>query len=467
MVERLTSIIVPAWRGGNPPPVSALIHSVTATVAAPHEIVVVCNGQDASLRDWLSGEPAATRVAYVSQNTGVARGWNVGVHLALGEWLVFVNEDVLLGSGCVDALVETLRADPSAGMVGPRGAQWEVTADSVTFKRFVEDEREPATVVCGFLFAMPRQAVVEAGGFDDEMAPCSFEELDMAEAVRRAGRRLVVRGGLSYRHEWGVSEWNPDLTIDYLGRSESIRTINLRNEARFLRKWAPAQRAAPLATAQTPDASNGSDGSSVSEALADALAASGLLPKGGRVLDVSRTERAVARPLEALGYLVTTEVVHGIVQPGQFAARLEAIVERFSNGQFDVALAVGAFGPLTDPEALLLARVLGQVAGALVVVETASGRRDLARGRTRPAWLRLLAKAEFGLSRRESGRVSRRLSAIASGRDQVVLVFRDLRTAGRLRRAWLAAVAELGGRRAAAAAWRELNRPGEDVRGRP
>ena len=466
MVDRLTSIIVPAWRGGNPPPVSALINSVTATVAAPHEIVVVCNGQDASLRDWLRGEPAVTRVAYLSQNTGVARGWNVGVHLALGEWLVFVNEDVLLGSGCVDALVETLRADPSAGMVGPRGAQWEVTANSVTFRRFVEDGREPASVICGFLFAMPRQAVVEAGGFDDEMAPCSFEELDMAEAVRRAGRRLVVRGGLSYRHEWGVSEWNRDLTIDYLGRSESIRAINLRNEARFLRKWAPARRAAPLTAAQTPDVPSGRDGSSVDEALADALAASGLLQKGGKVLEVSGTERAVARPLETLGYLVKTEVVHGIVQPGQFAARSEAIRERFSNGRFDVALAVGAFGPLTDPEALLLADVLRQMAGALVVVETASGGRDIARGRTRPAWLRLLAKAGFGLSRRETARVCRRLSAIARGSDQVVLVFRDLRTAGRLRRAWFAAAAEPGGQRAVASAWRELTRPGEDVRGR-
>ena len=465
MVDRLTSIIVPAWRGGNPPPVSGLIHSVTATVAASHEIIVVCNGQDASLRDWLRGEPAVTRVAYLSQNTGVARGWNVGVHLALGEWLVFVNEDVLLGPGCVDALVETLRADPSAGIVGPRGAQWEVTADSVTFRRFVEDEREPATVVCGFLFAMPRQAVVEAGGFDDEMAPCSFEDLDMAEDVRRAGRRLVVRGGLSYRHEWGVSEWNPDLTIDYLGRSESIRAINLRNEARFLWKWAPAVRAAPPAAVQTPDASSGCDGSSVNEGLADALAASGLLRKGGRVLVVSGADHAVARPLEALGYLVTTEVVHGIVQPGHMAARLDAMRERLSNERFCASLAVGAFGPLTDPEVLLLARVLGQVAGALVVVETAPGGRDLVRGRTRPAWLRLLAKARFGLSRRETARVNRRLSAIASGSDQVVLVFRDLRTAGRLRRAWFAAVAEPGGRRAAAAAWRELTGPGEDVRG--
>jgi hypothetical protein len=182
------------------------------------------------------------------------------------------------------------------------------------------------------------------------------------------------------------------------------------------------------------------------------------------VLEVLRAEPAAARPLQRLGYLVTTETVDRAAQLGQLAVRLEAIRERLSNERFGAALAVGAFGPLTDPEAILLAGVLAEVAELLVVAEAASDGRGPAPARTRLAWLRLLAKAGFGMSWRETARAGRRISAAAGGKDRLLLVFRDLRTAGRLRRAFFAAAAEPGGRRAAASAWRELTRPREHVR---
>jgi SAM-dependent methyltransferase len=438
MIENLTSVIVPAWRSGDPPPVAALARSVAATVSTPFEIVVACNGQDRALTEYLRGEPGITRVAYLTQNAGVARGWNIGAHLALGEFLVFVNEDVVVGPGCIDGLVGALRADRSIGMIGPRGARWEFTADHARHLEYVSGTGAvPCDAVSGFLFAMPRLALVEAGMFDDEFAPASCEEIDVAQAVRRTGRTVCALGGLRFDHDWGVSAWDPDRPIDWLGRVETTGAISLRNQARLIRKWGGGardrefdgryydagyfERGAYLETMTKPRVIGGREEPPLVQTMADVVEATGLVPPGGGILDVGCSYGLLVRELVSRGYdargvdfsvdAVAASPVRDRIWQGN---ALEMPVDR----RYDAVFAGDIFEHLNDAEARILTRRILSVSDVLLaIINKSRHEASHVNIKSNRRWLALFADCGLGFEAAATWRGRWRYLARSAGTE--------------------------------------------------
>ena len=229
------SVITPVWEGSSRDGMAVvdLAGSVADTVRRPHELIIVENGAP--------GPPALRDVRRVTlpQNAGVPVGWNEGAAVARGEYLVFANDDVVVGPGCIDAMIDLLERDPEVGVVGPEGSRWD--AQDGRHRSFVEGEgRQPCDVVSGFLFATRRACWERVGGFDPAYSPCSFEEVDYCHAVRASGWSCEVLSPLDYEHDWGISRSRPYRRIRFGGKSESIRSINRRNRARFRSKWGQA-----------------------------------------------------------------------------------------------------------------------------------------------------------------------------------------------------------------------------------
>jgi len=198
------------------------------------EVVVVCNGQDASLVELVRSHPGVRKYCLNSVNVGVSRAWNMGAMMAEGEALCFLNDDVHVGPGAIEALYETLRADPSIAQVGPKGARWR----GAEHEKFVgESVPEDADAISGFMFIIRARAFAEVGGFDVGFTPAGFEEIDMSFALRRKGWRCVVIPGLEVKHyeRHGVSASSG--SIDYLGKSISTRELHDRNKDYFMLKW--------------------------------------------------------------------------------------------------------------------------------------------------------------------------------------------------------------------------------------
>ena len=210
-----------------------VLRDLHANVSLPHEVIVVCNGQDRELVDFVTANPHIDKYCLNSVNVGVARSWNMGAEMAEGEALCFVNDDVEIGTGAIEELYRNLNSDPLIGEVGPSGGTWEKDGGQyVTAENPVEVDQ-----ISGYLFLLKRQVYDQAMGFDVEYSPAGFEEIDMSFAVRKLGFKCVVVPGLPIKHysHHGVSAQRSE--ISYLHKKIDSAELHQRNREYFLRKW--------------------------------------------------------------------------------------------------------------------------------------------------------------------------------------------------------------------------------------
>lgn len=203
-------------------------------VSLPHEVIVVCNGQDSDLIQFVATHPHIDKYCLNSVNVGVARSWNMGAEMAEGEALCYVNDDVEIGKGGVENLFDVLCGSEDIGQVGPMGALW----NKAEHLRFVGKEKvEEADAISGFLFMLRAKAFRSVGGFDPAFSPAGFEEIDMSYNLREQGWRCLVVPNLDIKHHHyhGVSNFRS--TVAYLGKEIDTEELHLRNKAYFINKW--------------------------------------------------------------------------------------------------------------------------------------------------------------------------------------------------------------------------------------
>ena len=98
------------------------VNSIQNHTRYPHEIVFVDNastdGTVEYLRNLVKGH-SNYKLIENRENRGFAAGNNQGVSAASGEYVMLLNNDVLVSDGWLESLVESLEIDKNIGMVGP------------------------------------------------------------------------------------------------------------------------------------------------------------------------------------------------------------------------------------------------------------------------------------------------------------------------------------------------------------
>lgn len=212
-----------------------VLRDLNENVTLPHEVIVVCNGQDKELVDFVSSHLHIDKYCLNSVNVGVARSWNMGADMAEGEALCFVNDDVEIGKSGAEGLFDVLTGADDVGQAGPMGALWS-GADHL---RYVGEAKiEEADAISGFLFMLREKAYRQVGGFDPAYSPAGFEEIDMSFALRKQGWKCLVVPGLEikHHHHHGVSSYRS--RVAYLGKEIDTEALHQRNKAYFISKWA-------------------------------------------------------------------------------------------------------------------------------------------------------------------------------------------------------------------------------------
>ena len=202
-------------------------------VKLSYEVIVVCNGQEKELQDYVSSSQNITKYCINSVNVGVARSWNMGAQLADGNILCYLNDDVSVGVGALEKLVEYLN-DPLIGEVGPDGSYWK----NCQHHSFVESQISvEADVISGFCFLVRSKTFHDLGGFDIEFTPAGCEEIDFSYRVRQAGMKCVVDPAVNIKHfhHHGVSAQKVD--INYLGKTIDTESLHKKNSEYFQKKW--------------------------------------------------------------------------------------------------------------------------------------------------------------------------------------------------------------------------------------
>ena len=227
------------------------LRSIAADTSPVRRTVVVVDNSPPSATDLESDEPMV-RVVSCPDNPGFGGGANRGVReLAAstdrgGELLgyVFLNHDIELLPGYLDAVVEALADDgvgAAAGPIyagGPDGDLWyaggEFRVLTGTVRHHVSAEeaarRRDVSFLPGAALAVATCAWEEVGGFDERFF-LYHEDVDLCLRLRRAGWKLRFEPGMRSVHRVGAATGSGELSPFFL---ENLIATRLRPHPSFL-----------------------------------------------------------------------------------------------------------------------------------------------------------------------------------------------------------------------------------------
>ncbi|HTX43647.1 MAG TPA: glycosyltransferase family 2 protein [Methanocella sp.] len=201
------------------------------------EVILVDNGSSDGSAEYVKGSYPSVRTVEAAENLGFARGNNVGIRAARGEFIATLNNDTEAAPGWLEALVGAMAADEGVGMcaskmlrmddptlidstgicVSRSGACW----DRGMFQKDV-GQFEAAEEVFGPCAgaALYRKSMLDAVGLFDEDFVSYMEDTDLAFRCRLAGWKCrYVPGAVVYHVHGGTAGYVSPYTVYYGNRN--------------------------------------------------------------------------------------------------------------------------------------------------------------------------------------------------------------------------------------------------------
>jgi GT2 family glycosyltransferase len=210
------------------------------------ELIVVDNastdGTDTYLQALAAAEPRV-RLILNERNEGFARACNQGARAAVGDVLVFLNNDTVLAPGWLGGLCNHLRrieVGAVNAVTNRIGTEAEVSERAHTLGEFLEraarrlalhaGEARPVEMLAFFCLALPRDVWTHIGPLDESFGRGLFEDDDYSARLRAAGYTLVCAEDVLVYHMGGAS-------FGQLVPDGTYRKLFDENRRRFESKW--------------------------------------------------------------------------------------------------------------------------------------------------------------------------------------------------------------------------------------
>ncbi|RDJ00704.1 glycosyltransferase [Dyella solisilvae] len=209
------------------------------------EVVVV---DDASPEDPspMLAQIAGVRLIRNAANLGFIGSCNAGASVALGEFVLFLNNDTQVTPNWLDGLLKCFSEHADCGIAGsrliyPDGRLQEagglIFADGSCWNcgRFEQRDapswqyRREVDYVSGASLLIRRTTFEQVGGFDSRYMPAYYEDADLAFAVRQLGLKVYYEPSSTVIHFEGISA-GVDLTT-------GMKRHQVTNQPKFVSKW--------------------------------------------------------------------------------------------------------------------------------------------------------------------------------------------------------------------------------------
>ena len=207
------------------------LESIYSITDAPEfEVIVVDNasrdGTPDFLRTYTETKPGL-KLVLNTVNQGFSRGNNQGAAEATGDYLVFLNNDVVVTRGWLSTLISYLQ-DPNVGMVGPvtnsSGNECQIQVDYEDLdgledfaERYVNEHQGKSFEIRMLPFqcvATRKSLYEEVGPLDERFGIGMFEDDDYALRVKRKGYRILCAEDV-FIHHWGSASFSKLIYTEY------------------------------------------------------------------------------------------------------------------------------------------------------------------------------------------------------------------------------------------------------------
>ncbi|RLP54821.1 MAG: glycosyltransferase [Ketobacter sp.] len=240
----LVSVIIPVF-GKIEYTLSCLESIANNLPETPFEIIVVddCStDESAEVLQKIQG----IRLISNAVNQGFIRSCNVGAEAAVGEYLLFLNNDTQVNSGWLDALYQTFSDFPGTGLVGSKlvypdgrlqeagGIIWQ-DGSAWNFGR-LQDQGLPSynyarevDYCSGASILVPKTLFEELLGFDEHYLPAYCEDSDLALKIRHRGFRVIYQPMSVVTHFEGITSGTDT--------AQGTKSYQTRNTQKLFNRW--------------------------------------------------------------------------------------------------------------------------------------------------------------------------------------------------------------------------------------
>ena len=222
------------------------IESLQKHTSVKYELIFVDNGSTDNTKEYFEQlQQTNNNVKYIYNinNIGYAKANNQGIRSSSGDYVVLLNNDVILTDGWLERLIACAESDPFAGVVAPctnkavgqqvvnynigkKESEIQLFASLLAMKnagKWFEVHR-----VIGFCMLIKKEVLQKIGMLDERFGPGGFEDYDFCLRVKQAGYKIMVASDIFIYHIGGKGYSDNNLDYDRLRQN---------NVTIFIEKW--------------------------------------------------------------------------------------------------------------------------------------------------------------------------------------------------------------------------------------
>lgn len=221
---------------------SELIESLFKYETYPFEIIVVDNASEGKDKDYLKENYPNITVVCSQENLGFAGGNNLGYRYTRGEYVLYMNNDMLIDAPFLGALVKRLESSDKVGLVSPK-IKYTYAKDTIQYAGYTEmipllvrndligvnqKDCEIYNLPSKTAFAhgacmLTSKKLIEKVGLMTDIYFLFYEELDWSLQFRRAGFEIWYEPSSCVYHKESMSiKRGTPLRQYYLTRSRLL-----------------------------------------------------------------------------------------------------------------------------------------------------------------------------------------------------------------------------------------------------
>jgi GT2 family glycosyltransferase/Tfp pilus assembly protein PilF len=231
------------------------VASIRQHTPEPHEIIFVDNGSTDGTLDWLHALVKSVDNYFLianKDNLGFAKGCNQGIKAASGEFILLLNNDVVVSPRWLAGMLTCLQHEKDIGIVGPMtnnisGPQKvpvigykalnRLAAYSSRFYKQNQHRRIMQDRIVGFCMLFKHELIDRIGMLDEQFGSGNFEDDDFCLRSVLAGYRNMIAGDV-FIHHYG--------SRSFIGNKIDYRSALSANRKIYDQKWSGIDRSNEL-----------------------------------------------------------------------------------------------------------------------------------------------------------------------------------------------------------------------------